>query len=113
MSSDLAGKKCIPCEIGTPPLPLDQINVYLKETPGWELVEPKEKGGLKIERNFKFKDFKEAMVFVNKVATLAAQEGHHPNIKIFYSKVVIELTTHSIGGLSENDFILAAKIDQV
>lgn len=73
----------------------------------WELKEDK------IEREFKFKDFKEAMVFVNKVAEIAEGEGHHPDMEIKYNKVEIELSTHAIHGLSENDFIVAAKIDKL
>lgn len=74
----------------------------------WEVIE-----GKKIRHEFKFKDFAESMAFVNKVADLAEQEGHHPNIHIYYSKVVIDLTTHNIKGLSENDFIMAAKIEEI
>lgn len=86
----------------------EQIKQYRPQIdPSWEVVENK-----KIKREFKFKDFKEAMVFVNKVADLAEAQGHHPDISIYYSKVVIELWTHKIHGLFVNDFILAAKIDQ-
>lgn len=67
--------------------------------------------GKKIERKFKFKDFKEAMDFVNKVAAIAEEQGHHPDMEISYNKVEIELTTHAIGGLSTNDFIIASKIE--
>ena len=86
-----------------------EVKKYLAElkTP-WEVLD-----GKKIKREFKFKDFKEAIGFVNKVAALAESEGHHPDIHIFYNRVVLELTTHAVGGLSENDFILAAKIDQL
>lgn len=69
-------------------------------------------GGKKITKKFKFKNFKEAMAFINKVAELAESEGHHPDIFIFYNRVKFELSTHAIGGLSENDFILAAKINK-
>lgn len=69
--------------------------------------------GKLISKQFKFKDFKEAMVFVNKLADLAEEQGHHPNIKISYNKVKLELTTHAIGGLSLNDFIIAAKIEEI
>jgi len=68
-------------------------------------------GGSKISQEFKFKDFKEAIAFVNKIAELAENEGHHPDIHIFYNKVLVEIWTHFIGGLSENDFILASKIE--
>ena len=80
---------------------------YLKEIPGWEILEEERK----IKREFKFKDFRSAMAFANKVADLAEAEQHHPNFYIFYNRVTLELWTHAIGGLSENDFIMAAKID--
>lgn len=106
---DLASKKCIPCESGTPPFTPKQYNPLLKQLKlDWEVIEQK-----KIRHEFKFKDFVESMKFVNQVADLAEDEGHHPNIHIYYSKVVIDLTTHNIKGLSENDFILAAKIEEL
>lgn len=79
----------------------------LLKTP-WKVEDEK-----KIEKKFKFKDFKEAMSFVNKVADLAEEQGHHPDIEISYNKVKIELTTHAIGGLSTNDFVMAAKIETI
>ena len=105
----LLDKRCVPCEGGIPPLTVQKAKSYLEQTPGWEIIE----GGKKIKREFKFKDFKEAIAFVNKVAELAESEGHHPDFHIFYSRVILELWTHAIGGLSENDFILAAKINQL
>lgn len=105
---DLLAKKCIPCEGGTPPLSLEEAEGYLAQVPGWEL-----EGEKKIKKSWKFKDFKEAMVFVNNVANIAESEGHHPDISISYNKVNTELTTHAIGGLSENDFIMASKINQI
>lgn len=103
----LQDKKCVPCEGGTPPLARERVEELLRETPGWEVnTEYKEIG-----RVFKFKNFKEAMVFVNRVAEVAESEGHHPDITINWNKVTLALSTHSIGGLSENDFILAAKIN--
>ncbi|MFA6136326.1 MAG: 4a-hydroxytetrahydrobiopterin dehydratase [Candidatus Paceibacterota bacterium] len=107
MNNNLTQKKCLPCEGGVPPLDKTQMEELIKETPGWEITEE----GKKIKREFKFKDFKETIVFVNKVAELAESEGHHPDIHIFYSRLELELWTHMIGGLSENDFILAAKIN--
>ncbi|KKU98982.1 MAG: hypothetical protein UY32_C0009G0011 [Candidatus Jorgensenbacteria bacterium GW2011_GWC1_48_8] len=104
---DLVSKKCVACEGGVEPFTKEQAKEYLKETPSWRLTAD----GSKIEREFEFKNFKESMAFVNKVADLAESEGHHPDIHIFYSRVHLELFTHSIGGLSENDFILAAKIN--
>ena len=103
---DLTKKHCIPCEGGMPPLDPARVPNYLKYTPGWTSPD-----GKKIVCEFKFNDFKEAMAFVNKVADIAESEGHHPDMYIFYSMVRFELSTHAIGGLSENDFILAAKIN--
>ncbi len=102
-------KKCLPCEIGTPPLTSEQFQPLLKQLKlDWEVIE-----GKKIRHEFKFKDFVKAMEFVNKVADLAEDEGHHPNMHIYYNRVVIDLTTHNIKGLSENDFIMAAKIENL
>lgn len=106
---DLTQKKCIPCEEGTAAISREQASKLLKETPGWTLnIE-----AIKITKEFTFKDFVEAIDFVNKVAKIAEAEGHHPDIHIFYNKVAFDLWTHSIGGLSENDFIVAAKIDKL
>lgn len=109
MNSDLTSKKCLPCEIGSPSLTALEFEPLLKYLKlDWEVIDDK-----KIRHEFKFKDFKEAMEFVNKIADLAEEEGHHPNIHIYYNKVVIDLTTHAVKGLSENDFILAAKIEAI
>ncbi len=105
---DLTKKKCVPCEGGTPPFTTEEAQDYLKQVKDWKLV------GNKIERDFKFEDFVQAMEFVNKVADLVEQEQHHPDITIYsWNKVKLVTYTHSIGGLSENDFILAAKIDKL
>ncbi len=105
----LTDKKCVPCEGNAQPFTVSQIKEYLAQLKTeWEVEDAK-----KIKRKFEFPDFKAAMEFVNKVAQLAEKENHHPNIRIYYNKVVIENTTHVIGGLSENDFILAAKIEQL
>lgn len=105
---ELYQKKCLPCEGFGKPLEPKEISVFLDKIKGWQVIENK-----KIEKNFRFKNFKEAMNFVNQVAELAEREQHHPNISIFYNQVKLELYTHTIGGLSENDFILAAKIDRL
>ena len=112
---DLTTKHCVPCEGGTPPLPDDQEEEMLKqvqhdknEDSGWLLLRD---GTHKLRRQFKFKNFKEAIAFVNKTADIAEKEGHHPDIYIFYNKVQLDLFTHAVGGLSENDFIMAAKIN--
>lgn len=108
MKIHLTDKKCVACEGGIPPLTEAEISVFKPEVPAWE-VSPDTKS---ISRQFTFKDFKEALAFVNRVGALAEEEGHHPDIKLFeYKHVLISLWTHAIGGLSENDFILAAKID--
>lgn len=106
---NLASKKCVPCEGGVAPLLKEQADPYLAQVLGWKLSEDAKK----ISKNFEFKDFKESMAFVNKVADIAEAEGHHPDIFVFYNKVSMELWTHAIGGLSENDFIMAAKINQL
>ncbi|KKT79056.1 MAG: Threonine synthase [Candidatus Giovannonibacteria bacterium GW2011_GWB1_45_9b] len=105
---DLLSKKCIPCEGGTKPFEPEQIKPYLDQVKGWNLVRAE-----KIFKEFKFKGFKEALAFANKVGALAEEEGHHPDFAILYNKVILNLWTHAIGGLSENDFIMAAKIDQI
>lgn len=108
MSHDLLKKVCIACEgKGIKPLSREDAQDYLDEVSGWTLdVDTK-----KISKEFKFSDFIGAINFVNLVADIAEQEGHHPDIQIHYNKVLLELSTHAIGGLSENDFIVAAKVD--
>ncbi len=103
---DLTKKHCVPCEGRTPPIPKDEAGRYGKETPEWEVVEYK-----KIAKEFRFENFPEAMNFVNKVVQIAEKEEHRPDIYIFYNRAKLELWTHAVKGLSENDFILAAKIN--
>lgn len=111
---DLTQKHCIPCEGGTPPLSDAEEDRLKAQTPEWILLRNDGTTVVhKLRRQFSFKDFREAIAFVNKVADLAETEGHHPDIYIFYNKVQIELFTHAVGGLSENDFIMAAKIDKL
>ena len=106
---DLSNKKCIPCEGGIPVLDKDKVDEYKKYIhAGWSVTDNK-----KLSREYSFADYKHTMDFVNRVADLAEKEGHHPDLHVFYSKVIIELWTHAIGGLSENDFILASKIDKL
>lgn len=107
MQVDLTQEKCIPCSLDTPPMK-GEILYELLDTlhPQWLLVEETH-----IERKFKFKDFAEALAFVDKVGELAELEGHHPNIELSWGKVKIILLTHKISGLSRNDFVLASKID--
>ena len=103
----LAEQKCRPVEAGTPPLSRQQAEEPSGETPQWTLKQRV------IERGFEFKSFQQAMDFVSKVAGVAEEEDHHPDIWISYNKVRLQLSTHKIGGLSKNDFILAAKIDRL
>jgi len=98
-------KKCKPCEGGTPPLTQEQSKILLTQLQNWELKDGR------IEKEFK--DFSEAMKFVNSVAEIAEFEGHHPDIGISWNRVRLSLVTHAIGGLSENDFIMASKIDRL
>ena len=104
---DLTQKKCTPCEAGTPPLEQEKVNELLKEIQGWTLKDDH------LFRKFKFRNFAEAIKFVNAVAEIAEHEGHHPDFCVHYNKVEIELWTHAINGLSENDFIVAAKINNL
>jgi 4a-hydroxytetrahydrobiopterin dehydratase len=103
----LTEKRCVPCEGGAKPFDKKQIKGYLKQLPsGWKLIDDK-----KISKRFKFKSYPESVAFVNKVALIAQDEGHHPDMEVHYDNVVVEFWTHSVGGLSENDFIMAAKIE--
>jgi 4a-hydroxytetrahydrobiopterin dehydratase len=106
--SELTSKHCEPCEGGTPPLGEREIERLLGQLDGWNVIE-----GRKLEKEYRFPDFREALAYVNRLGEVAEAEGHHPDICFTWGKVRVELSTHSIGGLSENDFILAAKADQV
>ena len=109
---DLTKKACVACEGGAPPLQGQELHTYLEEVEDWTLVKPEDGGTQRIQKKFEFKNFREALAFVNKVGEIAEAEGHHPDIHLVsYKNVVIELYTHAIGGLSENDFIVAAKIN--
>lgn len=102
---ELVRKTCVPCEGGMPAMGTEQACSLIPQVPGWELI------GSTLERKFTFKNFLGSMEFVNKVAQLAEAEGHHPDIHISWNRVTLTLTTHAIKGLSENDFIMAAKIN--
>ncbi len=104
--SELAQKNCIPCRGGVPPLEGEELAGFAAETPQWTVVD-----GRRIERELTFPDFRRALDFTNKVGELAEQEGHHPDIYLAWGKVGIRIWTHKINGLTESDFILAAKID--
>ncbi len=105
--AQLSSLKCVPCEGGMYPLTSHEFEQYLKKVKTWQVIDNK-----KISKNFKFKDFSKALVFVNKIAEIAEKEGHHPDIFIHnYNQVKVTLSTHAIGGLSTNDFVIAFKID--
>lgn len=102
-------KKCVPCEGGTLPLTASEAKRYLNTIRGWELV-----GTITVRKEFIFRNFKEALAFVNEVGLIAEREGHHPDIHLVsYKRVIVELTTHAVGGLSLNDFVLASKIGTI
>jgi 4a-hydroxytetrahydrobiopterin dehydratase len=107
--TELAQKKCVACEGNVAPFNREEAEVLLKQLNAWTLS-----GDARwISKDFKFKDFAEALAFVDKVGAIAEGEGHHPDIQLSWGKAAVELTTHAIKGLSENDFIMAAKIDKL
>ena len=109
MQQDLTKFKCEPCHGGTPTLTPEEVARHLPSvSQEWEVVD-----GNKLRREFRWRNFLRSMFFVNAVAYLAEQEGHHPDMTISYNRVTVEQTTHIIGGLSRNDFIMAAKIDKL
>ena len=104
----LISRHCVPCEGGTPPLTPDQVKQHSQELGStWEVQE-----NVKIKRSFTLTDFKQTVEFFNQIADLAEAEGHHPDLHLTnYKHLTVELSTHAVGGLSDNDFIMAAKID--
>ena len=110
--SDLANKKCVPCEGNIPPFNIEEIHKYLKKVDGWEVLEDKI-DGFHLIKNFKFDNFLESQEFVNKVGEIAESEGHHPDLWFGWGYDRIKIFTHAIKGLAESDFILAAKIDKI
>ena len=107
----LAQRKCVPCEAGTPPMTREESEKYLAEVPGWELVE--QDGQLRIRKRYAVSNFDSAMEFANRIWKLAQEEDHHPVLLISYGRVRVDLVTHIINGLSENDFIMAVKINEL
>lgn len=105
--ADLADQKCKPCEGGTKPLNPVMVQGYLSQLPGWELVDGE------IVKVFTFKNYYETMAFVNAAAWIAHREDHHPEMEVGYKTCKVRYMTHAIKGLSENDFICAAKMDQL
>ena len=110
--SDLANKNCVPCEGGIPPFDKSEIHKYLKKIDGWNVKNNKEKSFF-LMKEFKFENVVESQNFVNKVSSISEEEGHHPDITFGWGYCSIKIFTHSIKGLAESDFILAAKIDKI
>jgi 4a-hydroxytetrahydrobiopterin dehydratase len=108
MTEQLADKKCVPCRGGLPPLKGNELETLHQSVPAW-IVEKEHH----IHRDFRFPDFKQALAFVDRVGALAEEQGHHPDILLAWGKAAITLWTHKIDGLTESDFIMAAKIDRV
>ena len=110
--SELKDKKCKPCEGGVIPFDISEIHKYQKKVDGWNIIKS-DKDIFFLEKNFNFKNFKESQIFINNVGKISEEEEHHPDIIFGWGYAKIKITTHAIEGLSENDFILAAKIDQI
>jgi 4a-hydroxytetrahydrobiopterin dehydratase len=109
MSSDLAKKECKPCKSGTPALKGDALKQMQNQLDdGWRVLDEQ-----RLEKQFKFPDFRHALDFVNRVGEIAEEQNHHPDIYFTWGKARIQIWTHSVQGLSENDFILAARIDEL
>ena len=106
--SELAERQCVPCRGGVPPMKGEQINEMSSQLPDWQVVNEHH-----LQRSYRFKDFRESLDFVNRVGELAEEQGHHPDIYLSWGKVEVRIWTHKINGLTESDFILAAKIDRV
>jgi len=106
--SELAARSCVPCRGGVPPLAGEELKKFHQQVPQWQVVD-----GHHLKRAFTFPDFRQALDFTNRVGEIAEREGHHPDIFLTWGKVEITIWTHKIDGLTESDFILAAKIDQI
>ena len=106
--TDLASKSCVPCRGGAPPLKGEELDDLWRQIPGWEVVEEHH-----LRRRFRFKNFREALDFVNRVGELAEEQGHHPDVRFGWGYAEVTVYTHKIDGLTESDFILAAKISEL
>ena len=104
----LADKHCVPCRGGVPPLKGEQLTPYAEQLPDWKIIEEHH-----ISKSFPFRDFKTGLDFVNRVSAVAEEEGHHPDLCLAWGKVEIKIYTHKVRGLTENDFVLAAKIEEL
>ena len=110
--SDLAQKKCIPCEGDIPSFDINEIHKYLKKVDGWD-VKSDDKSSYYLLKDYKFDNFKQSQDFINEVSNIAETEGHHPDIWFGWGYAKIKIFTHAINGLHESDFVLAAKIDKI
>ena len=110
--SNLKDKKCVPCEGGVIPFDISEIHKYQKKVDGWDILQDTKKKFF-LNKRFNFNNFIESQKFINKIGEISEDEGHHPDISFGWGYAEIKITTHAIEGLSENDFILAAKIDQL
>ena len=110
--NELIKKKCLPCEGNVIPFDISEIHKYQKKVDGWDIIKGDEEIFF-LSKKFKFENFLESQVFVNEVGKISEEEGHHPDIIFGWGYAEIKVTTHAIKGLSENDFILAAKIDKI
>ena len=106
--SELSQKECVPCRGGVPPMQREEISKLLPELAGWEVVNDHH-----LKKSYKFANFRESLAFVNRVGELAEEQGHHPDICFGWGTAEISIWTHKINGLTESDFILAAKIDKL
>lgn len=106
--TDLAEQTCVPCKGGVPPMEAEEADRFLARLDeGWDVVETHH-----LERTYEFSDFAEALAFVNRMGEIAEEQGHHPDIHLSWGRVGVEIWTHKIDGLTESDFVLAAKFDR-
>lgn len=110
-TTPLAERHCVECEPGTPTLPPAEIDRLLQQLSGWSVVKPD--GHLELTKTFQFKGFMPGVAFIDRIAPIAEAEAHHPDLHLSYGSLRVDLWTHTAGGLTDNDFILAAKIDQI
>jgi 4a-hydroxytetrahydrobiopterin dehydratase len=108
MAESLADKTCVPCKGGVPPLDAAAIEVLLAQLDGWDVVEER-----RLTKRYRFADFASALAFVNRVGAVAEEQRHHPNIYLAWGEVLLEIWTHKINGLTESDFVFAAKCDRI
>ncbi len=106
--SELAERQCVPCRGGVPPMESEEIGRFSSQLPEWQVVNEHH-----LERNYRFQDFRETLDFVNRIGELAEEQGHHPDICFGWGKANVTIWTHKIDGLTESDFVLAAKIDKL